>query len=163
MLESFNLFLASRGGYCLVFILFFLGMFGMITCKNYMKKMMCMNIMQVAVILFFLCFAQKNGAMIPILNGETTDPEAYMNPIPHALMLTAIVVSLGTSGVALALLMRLKESYGSVEEDVILNRFEESRARADKKDKKKGKAAKAVEETVTQEKSSDETAGQDLQ
>ena len=114
-----NLF-ASRGIYCLIFILLFLGMFGMISCKNYMKKMMCMNIMQVAVILFFLCFAQKNGAMIPILNGINDQSEKYLNPIPHALMLTAIVVSLGTTGVALALLMRLKENFGSVEEDHIL-------------------------------------------
>ena len=111
---------ASRGIYFLIFILLFLGMFGMISCKNYMKKMMCMNIMQVAVILFFLCFAQKNGAMIPILNGITAQSEQYLNPIPHALMLTAIVVSLGTTGVALALLMRLKENFGSVEEDHIL-------------------------------------------
>jgi multicomponent Na+:H+ antiporter subunit C len=87
-----------------------------------MKKMMAMNVMQVAVILFFLCFAQKTGGMIPILNGITTDPNLYINPLPHALMLTAIVVSLGTTGVAIALLMRIKETYGSVEEDDILRR-----------------------------------------
>lgn len=120
MIDSLNSFLAGQGIYCLVFILFFLGLFGMIVCRNYMKKMMSMNIMQVAVILFFLCFAQKEGGIIPIIQGELTDPAAYINPIPHALMLTAIVVSLGTCGVALALLMRLKESYGSVEEDEIL-------------------------------------------
>ena len=120
MIDTLNTFLASRGIYCMVFILFFLGIYGMITCKNYMKKMMCMNIMQIAVILFFLCFAQKTGAIIPILNGTDTEASAYINPLPHALMLTAIVVSLGTSGTALALLMRLKESYGSVEEDEIL-------------------------------------------
>ncbi len=124
MIDILNNFLAQRGIYCLVFILFFLGIFGMITCKNYMKKMMCMNIMQIAVILFFLCFAQKSGAMIPILDEADAVAEAaeYVNPLPHALMLTAIVVSLGTTGVALALLMRLKESYGSVEEDEILRR-----------------------------------------
>ena len=122
MIDALNNFLAQRGIYCLVFILFFLGIFGMITCKNYMKKLMCMNVMQIAVILFFLCFAQKTGAQIPVLDGILKAAKDYINPIPHALMLTAIVVSLGTTGVALALLMRLKETFASVEEDDILRR-----------------------------------------
>ena len=122
MLDLINNFLATKGIYSLVLILMFLGMFGMIIANNYMKKMMAMNVMQVAVILFFLCFAQKTGGMIPILNGITTDANLYINPLPHALMLTAIVVSLGTTGVAIALLMRIKETYGSVEEDDILRR-----------------------------------------
>ncbi len=122
MLDLINNFLATKGIYSLVLILMFLGMFGMIIANNYMKKMMAMNVMQVAVILFFLCFAQKTGGMIPILNGITTDPSLYINPLPHALMLTAIVVSLGTTGVAIALLMRIRETYGSVEEDDILRR-----------------------------------------
>lgn len=121
-MDVLNNFLATRGIYSLVLILLFLGLYGMITSNNYMKKMMAMNVMQVAVIFFFLCFAQKDGGMIPILNGITTDPSLYINPLPHALMLTAIVVSLGTSGVALALLMRIKEAYGSVEEDEVLRR-----------------------------------------
>ena len=122
MLDIINNFLATKGIYSLVLILMFLGMFGMIISNNYMKKMMAMNVMQVAVILFFLCFAQKTGGMIPILNGVTTDPRLYINPLPHALMLTAIVVRLGTTWVAIALLMRIKETYGSVEEDEILRR-----------------------------------------
>lgn len=121
-MDVLNNFLATKGIYSLVLILLFLGMYGMIVSNNYMKKMMAMNVMQVAVILFFLCFAQKTGGMIPILNGITTDPNLYINPLPHALMLTAIVVSLGTTGVAIALLMRIKETYGSVEEDDILRR-----------------------------------------
>ena len=126
--ELFNLlndFLASKGIYALVLILFFLGMFGMIVCKNYMKKLMSMNIMQVSIIFFFIFFALKEGGMIPVLDGVTNDPGAYINPLPHALMLTAIVVSLGTTGVALALLMRLKDKYGTVEEDELLGRISE--------------------------------------
>ena len=121
-MDVVNNFLATKGIYSLVLILLFLGLYGMIVSNNYMKKMMAMNVMQVAVIFFYLCFAQKEGGMIPILNGLTTDPNAYINPLPHALMLTAIVVSLGTTGVALALLMRIKETYGSVEEDEVLRR-----------------------------------------
>lgn len=121
-MDVINNFLATKGIYSLVLILLFLGLYGMIVSNNYMKKMMAMNVMQVAVIFFYLCFAQKDGGMIPILNGITTDPNAYINPLPHALMLTAIVVSLGTTGVALALLMRIREAYGSVEEDEVLRR-----------------------------------------
>ena len=121
-MDVLNEFLKSKGLYTLVMILFFLGVYGMVLSKNYMKKLMAMNVMQVDVIYFYLCFAQKDGAMIPIQNGITTDPSMYINPLPHGLMLTAIVVSLGTTGVAIALLMRIKEIYGSVEEVEVLRR-----------------------------------------
>ena len=121
-MEEFNEFLRTKGIYSLVMILFFLGIYGMVLAKNYMKKVMAMNVMQVAVIYFYLCFAQKDGAMVPVLDGITNNPSAYINPLPHGLMLTAIVVSLGTTGVALALLMRIKEIYGSVEEVEVLRR-----------------------------------------
>ena len=121
-MEVLNEFLRTKGIYSLVMILFFLGIYGMVLAKNYMKKVMAMNVMQVAVIYFYLCFAQKDGAMVPVLDGITNNPNAYINPLPHGLMLTAIVVSLGTTGVALALLMRIKEIYGSVEEVEVLRR-----------------------------------------
>ena len=53
----------------------------MITCKNYMKKLMCMNVMQIAVILFFLCFAQKTGAQIPVLDGILKAGKGLYQPI----------------------------------------------------------------------------------
>ena len=121
-MEVLNEFLKTKGIYSLVMILFFLGIYGMVLAKNYMKKLMAMNVMQVAVIYFYLCFAQKDDAMVPVLDGITNNPNAYINPLPHGLMLTAIVVSLGTTGVALALLMRIKEIYGSVEEVEVLRR-----------------------------------------
>lgn len=109
-----NQFLAEKGIYMLTIILFFLGIFGMATCGNYMKKLICMNIMQVAVIFFFLCLTQKNSGIITELKiGDYT-----ANPLPHALMLTAI----GTSGVGLALLIRIKEKYGTMEEEDIINK-----------------------------------------
>ena len=113
MTDVLNVFLAEKGIY------------GMVMSPNYMKKLMSMNVMQVAVIFFFLCFGQKTGGTVPIIVNEITDPSYYINPLPHALMLTAIVVSLGTTGVALALLMRIKESFGSLEEDEILRRVDE--------------------------------------
>ena len=122
MLTTVNAFLAAKGIYLLTFILFSLGAAGMIVCNNYMKKLICMNIMQVAVIFFFLCLGQKNGGTFPVAASDPVRAAEYINPLPHGLMLTAIVVSLGTTGVGLSLLLRIREKYGTVEEDDIIRR-----------------------------------------
>lgn len=119
LIGKLEYFLADRGIYMLALILFAIGVYGMIVCSNYMKKIMCMNMMQVAIIFFFLTFGQKNGATIPVALGDLASADAYINPVPHALMLTAIVVSLGITGVGLALLMRIKDIYGTIEEKEI--------------------------------------------
>lgn len=124
MMTSINSFLAKDGIYFLTLVLLGVGLAGIIICDNYMKKLMCMNIMQVAVIFFFLCFGQKQGGTIPIAMNEIISAAEYINPLPHGLMLTAIVVSLGTTGVGLALLYRIKDHYGSIEEDEIAERRE---------------------------------------
>ena len=118
---TIELFLANHGIYMLTFILMALGLFGMIFCSNFMKKIMCMNILQVSIILFFLTFGQKDGGTLPVIVESITDAGMYINPLPHALMLTAIVVSLGTTGVGLALLMKIKAYYGTIE-DVEISR-----------------------------------------
>ena len=122
MMTQINGLLASKGIYFLTLLLLLLGVYGMVSCKNYMKKLICMNIMQVAVIFFYLCFAQKKGGTIPVALDTIVNADKYVNPIPHGLMLTAIVVSLGTTGVGLALLTRIEEKYGSIEEDDIIRR-----------------------------------------
>ena len=122
MMTQINGLLASKGIYFLTLLLLLLGVYGMVSCKNYMKKLICMNIMQVAVIFFYLCFAQKKGGTIPVALDTIVNADKYVNPIPHGLMLTAIVVSLGTTGVGLALLTRIKEKYGSIEEVDIIRR-----------------------------------------
>lgn len=116
MIEKLEYFLADRGIYMLTIVLLAIGIYGMIVCSNYMKKLMCMNIMQVSIIFFFLTFGQKDGATIPVTMNNLFSADAYINPVPHALMLTAIVVSLGIMGVGLALLMRIKDIYGTIEE-----------------------------------------------
>ena len=122
MLTVITAFLAAKGIYLLTFVLLSLGVAGMIVCNNYMKKLICMNIMQVAVIFFFLCLGQKNGGTIPVAMDGAVKASEYINPLPHGLMLTAIVVSLGTTGVGLSLLLRIREKYGTVEEDDIIRR-----------------------------------------
>ena len=119
MIDIFGTFLTEKGIYTLTFILMGLGIFGMIICGNYMKKIMCMNFMQVSIIFFFLALGQKEQGTLPVIVENLLGADAYINPLPHALMLTAIVVSLGTTGVALALLMKIKEIYGTIEEEEI--------------------------------------------
>ena len=119
MIERLEFFLADRGIYMLALILMAVGVYGMISCGNYMKKLICMNIMQVAIIFFFLTFGQKDQATLPVLLEDVFGSDSYITPLPHALMLTAIVVSLGTTGVGLALLMKIKEIYGTIEEEEI--------------------------------------------
>ena len=115
-----NAFLAHYGIYFLTLVLLGLGLAGIIVCNNYMKKLICMNIMQVAVIFFFLCLGQKSGGTIPVAMDTIIHAADYINPLPHGLMLTAIVVSLGTTGVGLALLTRIWERYGTLEEDEVI-------------------------------------------
>lgn len=119
ILDNLEFFLADRGIYMLSFVMLAIGIYGMVVCSNYMKKLMCMNIMQVAIIFFFLTFGQKEGGTLPVSVDEAAIAEQYINPVPHALMLTAIVVSLGVTGVGLALLMKIRDIYGTIEEDEI--------------------------------------------
>ncbi len=107
-------------------LLMLVGIYGMMAKQNLLKKLMGMNILQVGVILFFLSYSPKLGGTIPVLDPSRGDPGSaadYANPLPQALMLTAIVVSVATTGVALALLVRIWRRYGSLEEDEILERM----------------------------------------
>jgi multicomponent Na+:H+ antiporter subunit C len=107
-------------------LLVLVGIYGMMAKKNLLKKLMGMNILQVGVILFFLSYSPKAGGTIPVLLEGAEGPilaSAYANPLPQALMLTAIVVSVATTGVGLALLVRIHRRYGTLEEDELLERM----------------------------------------
>ncbi|MCW7754760.1 cation:proton antiporter subunit C [Desulfobotulus sp. H1] len=109
--------------------LFFLGMYAMISKTNLVKKIIGLNIFQTSIILFFISASFKKDATLPILMEESKgaiDPAMYLNPLPHVLMLTAIVVAVATLGVALALTIKVYRSYGTLEEDEI-NRAIQSR------------------------------------
>ena len=124
MMTLINTFLADKGIYMLTLLLLSLGVAGVIVCNNYMKKLICMNVMQVAVIFFFLFLGQKSPGTIPVAMDTVVKASEYINPLPHGLMLTAIVVSLGTTGVGLSLLLRIREKYGTIEEDDLIRREE---------------------------------------
>jgi multicomponent Na+:H+ antiporter subunit C len=105
-----------------------IGLYAMIGKKNLVKKLIGMNIFQSAIILFYISIGVKTGgATVPILMGDghghghqLIDVANYMNPLPHVLMLTAIVVSIATTGVALAILILIYRRYNTLEEDEIL-------------------------------------------
>ncbi|MFQ5898350.1 MAG: cation:proton antiporter subunit C [Candidatus Methylomirabilia bacterium] len=116
----------ARYNYWIYILLMMIGFYAMIAHGNLLKKVIGMNIFQTAIILFFLSTSAKRGATLPIVSHGVLEPGVepahFMNPLPHALMLTAIVVMVATLGVALAVLVKIYRTYGSFEEDVILNR-----------------------------------------
>ena len=112
--------------YWLAATLFVIGLYGMLANRNLVRKLMAMNVLQVAVIIFFISLSAKTGATAPIAVAGDTELLAadYINPLPHALMLTAIVVSVSTTGVALALLLRIHRRYRTLDERELLDRMD---------------------------------------
>ncbi len=99
-----------------------LGLYTAIAHRNLMKKFVGMTIFQTAIILFFLVMSAKRQATLPIVTPGLLDAGRYVNPLPHALMLTAIVVMVATAGLALAILIRLHAAYDTLEEDALAER-----------------------------------------
>ncbi len=124
-MDAIITFIVFRMNYFVYIILMMLGMYGIFAKKNYIKKIIGLNILQTAIILFFVSIGAKKDATIPILEHGHTDhiriqAEHYMNPLPHVLMLTAIVVAVATLGVALAMVIKIYKEYQTIEEDKIL-------------------------------------------
>jgi multicomponent Na+:H+ antiporter subunit C len=120
----------AKYNYWIYVILMMVGFYAMIGKRNLVKKLLGMNIFQTAIILFFVSTGVKLGGAIPILDKHHVlehgvDPGTILNPLPHVLMLTAIVVSVSVTGVALAVMQRLYREYGTLEEDEILERVSE--------------------------------------
>jgi multicomponent Na+:H+ antiporter subunit C len=94
-----------------------IGFYAMIAGSNLIKKVIGMNIFQTAVFLFYISIGKVEGGTAPIVWEEAT---RYDNPLPHVLILTAIVVSVSTTAVAFALIARIYREFGTIEEDKIL-------------------------------------------
>ncbi len=118
--------IVSNLNYWIYIALMMIGLYAMIVKNNLVKKIIGMSILQTAVILFFISTGAKNNATIPIIEhapgaeNHAIHAVNYINPLPHVLMLTAIVVAVATLGVALALIIKLHQQYGTLEEDEIL-------------------------------------------
>lgn len=116
-------FIISKINYFIYIILMLLGLYGVFMKKNYLKKIIGLNILQTAIILFFISIGAKRDATLPILehhNDHDILATHYINPLPHVLMLTAIVVAVATLGVALAMAVKIYKDMGTIEEDKIL-------------------------------------------
>ena len=110
----------GRYVYLMIVILIAIGLYGMLVKRNLLKKLIGMNIFQTAIFLFYIEGATKAGATVPIISSFFgTEPAKYINPLPHVLILTAIVVSLATTALGLALVVRIREAYGTINEDDI--------------------------------------------
>ncbi|MEW6595010.1 MAG: cation:proton antiporter subunit C [Thermodesulfobacteriota bacterium] len=126
-------YVIAKYNYWAAIILLLIGLYGMIAKNNLMKKIIGMSIFQTSIILFYVSIGEKKGAAIPILihghGAETAqaaiDPAAFANPLPHVLMLTAIVVGVSTLGVALAILQKIQRFHNTIEEDEILEGMQE--------------------------------------
>ena len=118
---------ASDAAYLATVTLVALGLLGLVQTPNLLRKLMALNILQVGVIVFFILLGHKTQAAPPVaVHGEPVlRASDYANPLPHTPMLTAIVVAVSTTGVALALLIRISRRYGTLEEHELLQRMRE--------------------------------------
>ena len=152
-----NELLIERLNYFIYVVLLLIGLHAMIAKKNLIKKLIGMSIFQTAIILFYVSIGVKEGSTIPVYlpehdphgshsvtsdRNETSHFEhgpvildsslvkGYANPLPHVLMLTAIVVGVATLGLALALCQRIYQGYGTIEEDELLAKMESREIRS---------------------------------
>ena len=103
--------------YWIVILLMMTGFYMVIARGNLIKKVIGLNIFQTSVFLLYLTIGKVRGGTAPIVDDKF---EVYSHPLPSVLMLTAIVVGVATTSMALALIVRIKEEYGTIEEDEIL-------------------------------------------
>jgi multicomponent Na+:H+ antiporter subunit C len=106
----------SKYVYVVTIFLMVAGLFVVVSRANMVKKLVGLSIFQSSVYLLYLGPAKIFGGTAPILDSAYT---VYSNPLPHALILTAIVVGVGTMALGLALVVRIHEAYGTIEEDEI--------------------------------------------
>lgn len=140
MLEA----IVERGNYWIIIILMMTGLYIIFAATNLIKRLVGLSVFQTSVFLFYITLGKVQGGTAPILigrdvekgysnteysaeavrtvagtAGETTLYNAYSNPLPHVLILTAIVVGVATLAVGLALIVRIREAYGTVEADEV--------------------------------------------
>ena len=102
--------------YWIFILLMMIGLYTVISRPNLVKKAIGLSLFQTAVFLFFISLGKIEGGTAPVMAPSVT---LYSNPLPHALILTAIVVSVSTLAVALAIIINIKDTYGTVEENEV--------------------------------------------
>ena len=102
--------------YWIVVVLMMIGLYIVIARGNLVKKLVGLNVFQASVFILYITLGKVTGGTAPIIEEGFT---VYSNPLPHVLILTAIVVGVATTALGLALVVRINEAYGSIEEDEI--------------------------------------------
>ena len=111
-------FILGHLNYWLFVVLMMTGLYIVVARGNLLKKIVGLNLFQVAVFLLYVSAGKVGGGTAAIYTGDPAT--AYSNPLPHVLILTAIVVGVATTALGLALIVRINESYGTIEEGDIL-------------------------------------------
>ena len=101
-------------------VLLMIGFYAVIAKSNLIKKLIGLSIFQSAVFLMYISMDKVEGGTAPIIQPDVVD-QVYSNPLPQVLILTAIVVGVSTLALGLAIVVRIKEEYGTIEEEEILN------------------------------------------
>lgn len=107
--------------YWIVIALMMAGFYVVVASGNLIKKIIGLNVFQTSVFILYISMGKVTGGTAPIV-VEGVESTVYSNPLPHVLILTAIVVGVATTALGLALVVRIKEAYGSIEEDDIHRR-----------------------------------------
>ena len=100
--------------YWIVVFLMMAGLYIVIARGNLIKKLVGLNVFQASVFVLYITMGKVEGGTAPIIGDGI---QVYSNPLPHVLILTAIVVGVATTALGLALVVRINEEYGSIEED----------------------------------------------
>jgi multicomponent Na+:H+ antiporter subunit C len=119
-------FIVGHINYWLFIVLMMTGLFIVVARGNLLKKIVGLNIFQTSVFMLYISIGKVTGGTAPIYSVDrkgyvNADPDiVYSNPLPHVLILTAIVVGIATTSLGLALIVRIREAYDTIEEDEIL-------------------------------------------
>ena len=115
-------FFLGHINYWLFIVLMMTGFYIVVARGNLVKKIVGLNIFQTSVFMFYISTGKVKGGTAPIfpIDMDIDPTVAYSNPLPHVLILTAIVVGVATTSLGLALIVRIREEYGTIEEDELL-------------------------------------------
>ena len=102
--------------YWIVIALMMIGFYIVIAQGNLIKKIVGLNIFQGSVFIFYISIGKVTGGSAPIINDNI---DVYSNPLPHVLILTAIVVGVATTALGLSMIVRIKNAYETIESDEI--------------------------------------------
>jgi multicomponent Na+:H+ antiporter subunit C len=119
--------IVAHAHYWLTATLLLIGLYAMLAAPNLIRKLMGLNVFMTAVIVFYITLGAKAGGSPPVLPHHHAVARAaeYSNPLPHTLMLTAIVVGVAMTGVALALIIRIQQRFGTLDERELLRLLRE--------------------------------------